>query len=157
MIRNVFRRFIYTRRARRKNVKKLDSPSIPQIREVWMGGKHGRMVTVESLPVGRYIDIIPSLQRIPIAIFKSFQYTDTPVDFFMAAFDYAKDELILIIEEVSGLDADFIEDNVSLAELIRFLKALHEVNEIAYCAGEIKEWIGGMTWKAAPTAPGSLD
>jgi len=130
----------------------IDSPSIPRVREVWLGGSNGRMITVESLTVEKYLQIIPRLEHIPSLIFKSFEYRDTPVEFLTAALDVAKEELLSIVEITSGLDRKFIAKHVTAPELVRFLKAVYEVNEFEFIAGEIRGLLKGVL-KKVKTAP----
>ncbi|PWK05300.1 hypothetical protein [Tumebacillus permanentifrigoris] len=126
----------------------VQSPSIPKVKTVWMGGANGREVVVQSLTVERYLEIIPALEQIPTLLIKQFEYRTSPVEFLAAAMDLAKEEFIEILEIASGLEYRFIVENVTLAELVRFLKAMYEVNEFDFIAGEIKTLLGGMLERA---------
>ncbi|KEO81490.1 hypothetical protein [Tumebacillus flagellatus] len=130
----------------------IDSPSVPRVQKVWMGGANGREIVVQSLPIERYLQILPRLDNIPALIMQHGNFRSQPVEFITAALDVAKEEIIQIIEVASGLNRKWIVKNVSLAELVRFIQAVYEVNEFEFIVGEIKKKMGGMVEAALQTA-----
>lgn len=117
---------------------------------------NGVEVTVRSLTVEDYWTIIPRLDNVLAITTTAFTAGDkvTANALLKAIGSQAKDEFYLVISIASGLDEDFLK-SVPLPDMIRYVKALYEVNEVDFVAGEIGAAIRAMVKKYL-TASGSL-
>jgi hypothetical protein len=91
-----------------------------------------KVVEVPKLTPKLFKELTRATENLPALLLKliSIQDEETFQAYFIASMEFAADELVAVTSILSGLESEYLEENAGMSEIIRFLKAVSDKNDI---------------------------
>lgn len=113
---------------RKPDVEKAKNEILPS-GMLYLGDK---VVEVPKLTPELFKKLTRVTDNLPALAFKLMSISDeeTLQAYMVAALDFIADELVAVTAELSGIDAEYLSKNAGMAEIIRYLKATADKNDL---------------------------
>ncbi|WP_146201036.1 hypothetical protein [Tumebacillus permanentifrigoris] len=124
---------------RKTKYRSIASASTGKVITVRMGD---RDVVVQSLAFGFYMETVPRMKALIAVVGEAQKQGLSLEETVQVVLQYAKKDFLYLLQELTGLEVEYIIRNVTPAQMFRYVRALIEVNEYEYALGEVKTFIG---------------
>lgn len=91
-----------------------------------------KVVEVPKLTPELFKKLTRVTDNLPALAFKLMSISDeeTLQAYMVAALDFIADELVAVTAELSGIDAEYLSKNAGMAEIVKYLKATADKNDL---------------------------